>query len=293
MPPASLDAPCGLSQHAIRTRANLPRMFWPPHDEYPYDDSYRTTRDRERLRHLVFLDGRLIETWTEPVEGTAYMAIADELDRANRPVPPVAYTREPPRPPYEVVLDWLDGVVGGRIALLALDDEPFEEAPTTEGDDVDDLLARVADAHFSADFLAATRAALAAVRRDDPDLVAQSPAGEIAAGLCWLVGRANGLVGAGTPVSQKTLKATLWLSTTPTRRVARIKPCLRGLVAEPGLRPPDCPDLLALGSPTYLTAATRKRLIRLRDRALAAAEAADADQHARDTLRPRVDNLSP
>ena len=55
----------------------------------------------------------------------------------------------------------------------------------------------------------------------------------------------------------------------------------------------DCPDLLALGSPTYLTAATRKRLIRLRDRALAAAEAAAADQHARDTLRPRVDNLSP
>ena len=268
-------------------------MFWPPHDEYPYDDSYRTIRDRERLRHLVFLDGRLIETWTEPVEGTAYMAIADELDRANRPVPPVTYPREPPRPPYEVVLDWLDGVVGGRIALLALDDEPFQEAPTTEDDDVDDLLARVADAHFGADFLAATRAALAAVRRDDPDLFAQSPAGEIAAGLCWLVGRANGLVGAGTPVSQKALKATLWLSTTPTRRVARIKTCLRGLVAEPGRRPPDCPDLLELGSPAYLTAATRTRLIRLRDRALAAAEAADADQHARDTLRPGVDNLSP
>ena len=240
-------------------------MFWPPHHEYPYDDDYRTTRDRDRLRHLVFLDGRLIETWTEPVEGTAYMAIAEELDRANRPVAQVAYTREPPQPPYEAVLDWLDGVVGGRIALLALDDDPFEETPTTEGDDVDDLLTRVADAHFSADFLAATRAALAVVRRDDPDLVGQSPAGEIAAGLCWLVGRANGLVGAGTPVSQKALKATLWLSSTPTRRVAPINRACgaggRGAQAArlPGPARARQPDLSHRGHPEAPDPAARPR----------------------------------
>ncbi len=120
--PARDPNPCEPAAHVLAT----PRRV-------PVRRRYRTTRDRERLRHLVFLDGRLIETWTEPVEGTAYMAIADELDRANRPVPPVAHTREPPRPPYEVVLDWLDGVVGGRIALLALDDEPFEEVAHDRG----------------------------------------------------------------------------------------------------------------------------------------------------------------
>ncbi len=280
--------------HAIRTRANLRGMFWTPHERYPYGHLSGTAR--ERLRHLVFLDGRLVDSWTEPIEGTAYAAMAEELDEARRPPAWVHDAYEPPPPPYEEVLTWLDGVVGGRIALLALDDEPLQNRVGSEHADdsgVDGLLARVADDHFDQDFLAAMRVALATLRREDPDLLERAPAGEIAAGVCWLVGRANGVVGANTPVTQKVLKTTLWLSTPPLRRVPRIKTCLRSLQGRSGSRPADCPDLFELGDAAYLTAATRRRLVRLRDRALAAAQAAKADRHVRETQRPAVDSLTP
>ena len=267
-------------------------MFWPPHDSYPYDEPFGSARDPDRLRHLVFLDGRLVDTWTEPVGTTRYRSIAEELDREKQ-VPHY----EPPAPlpsPYERVLAWLDGVVGGRVALLALDDEPLPERPAPTVDDtVDELVVRVADTHFGHEFLSAVRAALATVRIADADLLAQATAGELAAGLCWLVGRANGLVGAGTSVTQKALKETLWLSTSPTRRVSRLRICLRDLSAPPGVRPSECPDLLELGDPTYLTSATRRRLIVLRDRALKAAEHAEADRKAREAQSPdTVANLT-
>jgi hypothetical protein len=224
-------------------------MFWSPRDTYPYDEAYYRPDGGERLRHLVFLDGRLIDTWTEHVETTAYQSMAAEFDREKQ----VHYVSpEPLRPPYERVLRWLDG-----------------------------------------EFLAATCTALADVRRGDPDLLLQASAGEIAATLSWAVGRANGLVGAGTPVSQKDIKATLWLSTPPTRRLTRVKACLRGLQAEPTSRPQECPDLLELGTASHLTSPTRRRLIILRDRALAASEQAEADQQAREALRPNgIANLT-
>jgi hypothetical protein len=278
-----------LTLQAIRTCASLPRMFWPPRDPYPYDEPFAPARDRERLRHLVFLDGRLIDTWTEPVETTVYQSIADELDR-EKSVP--HYPQEPLPPPYERVLTWLDAAVGGRIALLALDDDPLHEVPPTE-DDVTRVLERVARELFDTEFLQAARNALETVRRTDPALLEEAAAPDVAAGLCWLLGRANGLVGARTSVTQKVLKRALWLSSSPTRRSPRIKTCLRGLVAEPGPRPPECPDLLELGNPTYLTSPTRHRLIVLRDRALATAEQAEADHRAREALAPgHVDSLT-
>ena len=267
-------------------------MYWPPRDSYPYDEPFRSERDLERLRHLVFLDGRLIDVWTQPVERTVYRSIAEEFDREKRV--PHYEPSEPLPPPYERVLTWLDSVVGGRVALLALDDEPLPEIPAPTVDDtVDELIVRVADTYFGHEFLAAVRAALATVRMADTDLPAQATAGEIAAGLCWLVGRANGLVGAGTDVTQKALKETLWLGTAPTRRASRLKMCLRDLSAPHCVRPSDCPELLELGVPTYLTSATRRRLIVLRDRAVTAAERAEADQRAREALMTgRVANLT-
>ena len=273
-------------------------MFWPV-DDFASDARHRHGQlpEHERLRHVVFLDGRLVDTWTEPVEGTAYHPMALELDTRGqlaRPAPP-AFSPSPA--PYEAVLEWLDGVVGGRIALLALDDEPLAPAGTPPEDDeqgVHGLLERVAAELFDDEFLAAARTALAAVRRADPELLTDTPAVETAAGLAWVVGRANGLVGARTEVTQKVLQRTLWLGTSPTRKVARIKTCLHGLLARSSRRPSECPDLLELGDAAYLTAATRHRLIVLRDRALAAAEVADADRHARDALRGgAADSLTP
>jgi hypothetical protein len=255
-------------------------MFWPPRDPYRYDEPFAPARDRERLRHLVFLDGRLIDSWTEGVETTVYQSIADEFDR-ERHVP--HYPHEPLPPPYERVLTWLDSTVGGRIALLALDDEPLHEEPLNE-DDVTRVLERVAQELFDTEFLLAARNALETVRRTDPNLFEEAAASEVAAGLCWLLGRANGVVGARTSVTQKVLKRVLWLSSSPARRSPRIKTCLRGLAAEPAPRPPECPDLLELGNPAYLTSPTRHRLIVLRDRALATAEQAQADDHAREAL---------
>ena len=56
----------------------------------------------------------------------------------------------------------------------------------------------------------------------------------------------------------------------------------------------ECPELVELGEPVYLTSATRRRLIVLRDQALSAAERAEADQHAREALSPKdVDSLTP
>jgi hypothetical protein len=96
-----------------------------------------------------------------------------------------------------------------------------------------------------------------------------------------MVGRANGCVGAGTPVTQQVLKRELWLSSSPSRRVTKYRTLLRGLLPPPPRRPSACPDLLELGSPAYLTSATRHQLVVLRERALAAGAVAAADEEAR------------
>ena len=258
-------------------------MFWPPTDSYSYDEPFRL-RHEERLRHVVFLDGRLIDSWASPVEGTRYRELAEEYDREKQ----LRHYRPEPMPAlHERVLTWLDGVVGGRRALLALDDEPLLSSTGAMTDDaIDALLRQVADELFDAEFHLAARAVLASVHESDAALVADTPGVEVAAGICWLVGRANGLVGAGTPVTQKVLKRALWLSTSPSRRTPRIKACLRGLRPEPGPRPASCPDLLELGDPAVLTSPTRRRLITLRDRALEVAEEVEADRHARAALTP-------
>src|ERR1700712_4809321 len=116
---------CGFRRQPTAVRATVPPMYGSPFDDYPYYDRPRQKHpDREdRLRHVIYLDGRLIDTWTEPVEATAYHSWAIELDAASLPTP----EPEPACPaPHEAVLNWLDGVVGGRTALVALDGSPLE-----------------------------------------------------------------------------------------------------------------------------------------------------------------------
>ncbi len=245
----------------------------------------RLPDDQERLRHLVYLDGRLVDVWSEPVQGTAYAAWAARLDRLGRPVEKPA----PLPPPHERVLRWLDDVVGGRIALLALDDEalvpgprpcPPRSAPGTAHDGVEDLVAEQCRRRFDEEFRCAVVAALDALWELDRSVVEGDPA-QVVGGLCWLVGRANGRVGTGTAVTQAVLKGDLGLRVSPGSRAARFRERLRDLRPSAPPRPMQCPDLLELGRADVLLSGTRRDLIRLRDRALAAATAVAADEHAR------------
>lgn len=295
-------------------RANVPAM--PPFDDHaaddflpdPFDDPFdglserpyadpgrryglgyygepgprqRLPEDEERLRHLVYLDGRLVDVWTEPVEGTVYAAWAARLDRLGRPVEKPA----PLSPPHERVLRWLDDVVGGRIALLALDDEALAPRSRPPGSDpvhdrVEDQVAQQCRRRFDEEFRVAVCAALDALWELDRAQV-QGDGSQVVAGLCWLVGRANGRVGTGTAVTQAVLKSDLGLRVSPGARAARFRERLRDLRPPAPPRPAQCPDLLELGRADVLLSSTRRDLIRLRDRALAAATAVAADEHAR------------
>ncbi len=266
-------------------------MIWPaPPDDYPFDDAFRSgpSYREERLRHLVFLDGLLVDTWTEQAQGTAYWDRAQELDRVARPR---SYVPDPPpTPPYERILEWLDSVVGGRAAVLAMDDTPLPavEVPGSgeHRAEVVALLERVCRDYFDDEFLNATCAALASLALMEPKAL-EGFAGEVAGALCWLVGRANGRVGAGTAVTQQVLKRELWAKNGISSRATRFRHRLRELKPpSPPFRPSSCPNLLELGNAAFLTSETRRDLILLRDRALAAASAAVADEKARQASQP-------
>jgi hypothetical protein len=89
--------------------------------EAPYDPSYDD--QPEHLAHLVFLDGRLLDAWTEPVRGTRWEAAADRIDRERRP-PTVS---PPPPPAHERGLEWLADIGGGLDALDSLDTAPLAD----------------------------------------------------------------------------------------------------------------------------------------------------------------------
>lgn len=242
-------------------------------------------RGADRLRHLVFLDGRLVDAWTEPAEGSHYLRFAEP--------PPVAML--PPAPPHEQVLGWLDAVVGGRSALLDLDDVPLEAAER-DGDDpsaaddpardgIDDLLERVSLEVFAdGEVHLAGRHVLARICQHEPSLLRRRSVPQVAAGIVWVVGRANGLFGPPPGVRHKEVQRVLWVKQ-PLSALG--EPVLRVLrpFGPPPERPaplhPPLPALLPTGDPRVLVSQTRGRLVLLRDRALAADRRHAADEAAK------------
>lgn len=205
------------------------------------------------------------------------------------------FERVPERPAHERALAWLDGVCGGRAAVLALSTEPLAEPdmPTGAGEDqarlvaTADLLDAVAARLFDEETGAAFLAALALMWQEDPAAVrrARTPAA-VAAGLVWAVGQANGLVGEGR-VTSRQVKDALALGRYPASYAEPVRAALRGMWSwadEPWdpsgwgyARDPwrvPAPALTPLGHAGLLVSATRTRLIRVRDRALAAQAAA-------------------
>jgi hypothetical protein len=288
---------------------------WPDEPPYPvYDDRDRAPqpwwapaepwrasgRLRNRVTHLVLVDGRLVDSWSEPAERSDYLHVAEWLDEQSRPqvVPPPA----PPRAPYETALEWLDSLVGGREALESLADHDIA-APATLGPDDLPLASRhrleavgrsldaVAEEFWDEEVRLALHVVLSLVWTEVPDVVLRAKsAAHVAAGICWVVGRANDLFGAER-VTQKAVAQQLGLGTTLSACGTTFHHALRGLQPPFGSRPWNQPDLLATGRPELLLGVTRRRLLRLRDQTLAVRDQHRADE-ARKVLPSGVESTS-
>lgn len=264
------------------------------HDRYDAYDDHDDHLD-QRLRHLVFLDGLLVDSFTESITGSAYACLALEADAARRrAAPPLP----PPDPEHERVLAWLDAVVGGRRALLDLDTEPLEDtAPEVPADHpthdaAADLLERVAHDVFHDDEVwAAAHHVLDRVWAEDPVLLtATRTAPQVAGGVLWVVGRANGLFGPAPAVRQKDVQRALGLTqplSTPGRVVER---CLHRLDLAPCARPWGMPAWESVGDARVLTSATRREVVVWRDRALEAQRRYLVDEAAKGVLPLRVES---
>lgn len=259
-------------------------------DEFPYDSFEpwpgRWAHDSpapERVTHLVFVDGRLVDTWREPALGTEWEAVARRHDRESRPPEP------PPPAPHERVSQWLAGVCGGSAAVDALSDEPLDDdridlpdeyPQVTDRERVEataDLLDAVAERWFDAETSYAFRHALLALWVEDPEVVTRAAsAAHVAGGICWAVGKANGLFSPVSGLRVRVLQDALALRSPASGYGGTVRTALVGFRSQPDRwsRPPGVPDLLALGRCDLLLGVTRARLIRIRDRARAAAAAA-------------------
>lgn len=263
------------------------------------DDSWSQPTDRwgsDRLRHLVFLDGRLVDSWAEPVGGTAYARLAIDLDAERRRPAPT-----PPRPAHERILAWLDNVAGGRRALEALSDQPLtdpapldidSEAARVMYDAAAELVGRVAGELFRDDEVrAAALHLLHRVWRTDPELLGgRRPVPQVVGGVFWVVGRANALFGQAPTVRMKDVQRTLWLKQSLSDTGRLVEQCVRRLQLEPVNPPWQLPRLHPVGDPQLLISGTRRDLIDWRDRANEAREAHLADQLVSAVLPPEVES---
>jgi hypothetical protein len=255
--------------------------------DHPYDTRYDPLYDGqpERLAHLVFLDGQLLDAWTEPVRGTRWEAAADRLDRERRPA-----TVSPPLPPaHERGLEWLSDICGGVDALDALDTSPLIDPGMSLPLDELDLRSRhrlesaaalldsVVAAQFDEEATVACRIALLALWADSPEVVraSASPA-HLVGGICWAIGKANGLYGTGGALTQTATQKALALTTAISSPGQKVAAVLRGLL--PGRQRPHewrgVPELEPLGGTDLLVSRTRRQLIQLRDQARRQAESA-------------------
>lgn len=261
-----------------------PQPWWAPAEParaYP-------NHPRNRLTHLVLVDGRLVDSWSEPVERSEWAQIAEWLDEQARPREVFAV---PKRLPHEDALDWLDALVGGRTALEALEDEPLPVPATIDVTRLPlshrhrvEAIRRSLDAaaveFWDDEVRHALHAVLLALWAEDRGVVVNAKtAAHVAGGICWMIGRANDLFGSNK-LTQTKVKQHLGITSNLSSYGTTVHGALRGLQPAYGSRPWSQPDLLATGRPGFLIASVRRRLIRLRDQAIAA-----RDQHLADEAR--------
>ena len=239
--------------------------------------------DGGRLSHLVFVDGRLVDAWSERVEDSAYDDVARRHDEDLRP----QVVPRPPDPPRHVqVLAWLDEVAGTREALLAMTASPV--ALPRLGDHLDpvaeeswlvadELLTDVRESLFPSDLAAPLRECLLLARDRCPELAERMSPARVAAGVVWVVGKANAAIGPEGPVTQ--VRVADHLGTTSLNSCGnQVLGHVRRL-GWPSLRPWACdaPPLLAVGRVELLSSSVRRDLVELRDRSLADETAARSE----------------
>lgn len=236
---------------------------------------------RHRLRLSAYVDGRLVDSWTEPVDGTRWQPHADRHDAEHTPPPPPA----PPVPAWQRTLDWLCAVAGGATALAELTAEPAPEEPPDLS--ALDLPTRtlVSSTRVPLERLesVAPEEEMAAVRRclrllwQEASTPARLPSGTpLVAGAAWIVGKTNGWFGAGGWLPQSALAEALEISNL-SNAGQRLK---RHLIDPwPHVMTPRftfAAEIEPYGRPELLTPSLRRRLVRLRDRAYADRDAAAA-----------------
>jgi hypothetical protein len=249
-------------------------------DHRYYDDLlWREPRARltegGRLSHLVFVDGRLVDAWSERVDDSAYDDVARRHDEDLRP----QVVQGPPPPPRHVqALAWLDEVAGTREDLVAMTASPV--ALPRLGDHLDpvadetwfvadELLVDLRESLLPSDLAAPLRACLLMARDRYPELADRMTAVRLAAGIAWVVGKANAAIGPEGPVTQ--VRIADHLGTTALNSCGNQ---VLGHVRRLGWttrRPWDCgvPALLAVGRVELLSSSVRRDLVELRDRSLA------------------------
>lgn len=228
----------------------------------------------DRLSHLVFVDGRLVDAWSEEVRRTRWARHADRFDEERRPR---MVQSPPPAPRHQQVLEWLDSLVGGRDAVLALGSSAAD-VPLLRGvvdpvvDEpwliVDELLDDLCSTLLPPDLAAPLRRCLLLLRERCPSLPERSTPDRIAAGIVWVVGKANAAIGPDGPVTQLSIAAQLGVSSLNSCGNSVLGQVRR--VSWPSARPwdNDCPPLLVTGRPELLSAHNIADLVELRDQAL-------------------------
>jgi Domain of unknown function (DUF6398) len=256
-----------------------------------YDDpwftpSYPSVHPQSDLvTHLVFVGGRLAESWSEEAMDSKYADFARLLANERRRVEPPP---TPVVPAHVLLLEWLDEQVGGRDSLVALTGAPLTDDGTDvpEADRIADrqrlmAVAELLDGCTSIvlhleEWGNACRRALSLLWETDREAVTQaSSAAQVAAGIVWAVGKANGWfpTSGHSICTQSELRDHFGLTTYPSGYGKSVQTALRAVwpsASRPwGWRRPTTPELDPLGRPDLLTASVRRTLIRLRDQALA------------------------
>jgi hypothetical protein len=234
-----------------------------------------TSSGRTRLvTHLVLVDGLPADHWVEDGSDGGWESRLSRRGPARRSAP------SPPHDQRERELLWLEALVGGRAALLALDDRPLVPRPLDVAGlslahqhraraisaECDRLAVKV----FACDELvAAGRHLFESVLTADSGMLGRSTRDDTATGaLVWAVGHANGLIGPAGSLLARELWPRLGVSPSAAGRgtamLARLAPGTDQLVA-----PPGAPRLRATGVPGALLGATRALLVARRQDALA------------------------
>jgi hypothetical protein len=176
---------------------------------------------------------------------------------------------------------WLDDLVGGRPALLSLTGErlpapaaiPLDDLPLAARHRLEGVLARLDQtrAVFNDEVGDLLLRLLSELWAADPEIVTgAADADRVVGGMIWVVGKANDLFNAAAGMPQTRVQKALNLRSSLVSYGPKVHQELRGLTDRWIERPWSQRELLSTGRPDLLTARTRRRLIRVRDQALAA-----------------------